>query len=811
MSTTRDLRRVRAHRRGLATFVSFLLLFGFALGASSLTALAKSPKKDPAVSEEAAQPDAAPSEEAASDEAPAEEPSPDAAPVKESPAEETPPAVDTAVDDGSGSSGGGATAAASDDAGSNTENNARKDQSAAAASDVVIQNHGGLHGGDVDLDFVAAGPFTYDHSTGVGTNPPFGFNNRTISKNNGVVESLESGDFQCGDLVTFFTEIVIDPGADGGGTIELDYEFDRSTTGQDGILYTDIIDSSVTVNINDNGNAGLDGNEVATLVAEDTTTDPITGTVEIAGLDPGDTVIVRMSVELDCIPNSNPTGNLLAVIQDARVTESEPDNIPVGNQTVPMKSTGFVAQPSIVITKTCPESAPFGEDITFEITIENNGNEDLENVVVTDSVDGGAAVVVTGFPDELGEGDSFTGDFVYSPTGNENDPLTNVATVTADGVGSQTTVTDTSFECDTDILHEPGIEVTKDCPGTVSVGSDIVYTIEVTNTGNEPLVGVTVTDALLGGDITDEFDFDFTNPFPVDEIATATILFSPSAGAESVTNVVTAAGEGEDSGVEASDTATCGTVILNPSIDVTKSCPAVAGVGDEITYSITVTNDGNEDLTNVTVIDSILGDISASFSDDFDAGQTETAEFPYVVQDTDDDPLVNVVTVTGLRTQSETNVSDVADCTTDILHPGIGIVKTVSDETVPVGTTVTYTYVITNTGDTTLFNVTVDDDVLGHIGDIPVLGPGQSVTMTKDFVVGEAPVVNIAIAEGEDVLGRTVSADDDATVTPIAAANPPTPFTGSDASRLAVIAIGLFGLGATLVAATRRRRTRETA
>ena len=92
--------------------------------------------------------------------------------------------------------------------------------------------------------------------------------------------------------------------------------------------------------------------------------------------------------------------------------------------------------------------------------------------------------------------------------------------------------------------------------------------------------------------------------------------------------------------------------------------------------------------------------------------------------------------------------------------------KTVDEDLVPVGTTVTYTYVVTNT-DTTLYDISVDDDVMGHIGDIAVLEPGQSVTLTKDFVVGDVPVTNVATATGEDILGRSVSATDDAVVTPI--------------------------------------------
>ena len=84
-------------------------------------------------------------------------------------------------------------------------------------------------------------------------------------------------------------------------------------------------------------------------------------------------------------------------------------------------------------------------------------------------------------------------------------------------------------------------------------------------------------------------------------------------------------------------------------------------------------------------------------------------------------------------------------------------------------------------------------------------------------MVGDEPVTNVGTAEGEDILGRSVSADDDATVTPIAGANPPnppnppTPFTGSDAGRLGLISMVLFGIGVTVVATTRRRRPEREA
>ena len=60
------------------------------------------------------------------------------------------------------------------------------------------------------------------------------------------------------------------------------------------------------------------------------------------------------------------------------------------------------------------------------------------------------------------------------------------------------------------------------------------------------------------------------------------------------------------------------------------------------------------------------------------------------------------------------------------------------------GQTVTFTYVVTNTGDTTLFGVDVVDDQLGPIGTIDELEPGEWATLTETMVVaGDSPVRNV--------------------------------------------------------------------
>ncbi len=61
---------------------------------------------------------------------------------------------------------------------------------------VVVPPRAAADGGDFSLDFIAAEPYSYDHAVGGGA-----YDDRTIGVD--VVESLEGGDFVCGDTVTY--------------------------------------------------------------------------------------------------------------------------------------------------------------------------------------------------------------------------------------------------------------------------------------------------------------------------------------------------------------------------------------------------------------------------------------------------------------------------------------------------------------------------------------------------------------------------------------------------------------------------------
>ncbi len=239
------------------------------------------------------------------------------------------------------------------------------------------------------LDFVAARPDTYDHATGGGQ---YGDGSNTF-----VVESLEGGDFVCGDFVTFFIKVERknSSGSSGAETIDLNLNFLADATGAPGIGFDDIV--FVGVNAGDSGNVG-DNGSTATLISETPPTNPFTnsatdllGTVRVTDLEKGETVIVRVDVRIGCDtdPNTTPTGNLQASITSGTVVSPATDTIPVGNQTVPLKNVDDVVLPGSITgikledkdgdgTKDAEDTTPIS-GITINLYKDLNGDGVLQD------------------------------------------------------------------------------------------------------------------------------------------------------------------------------------------------------------------------------------------------------------------------------------------------------------------------------------------------------------------------------------------------------------------------------------------------
>ena len=192
------------------------------------------------------------------------------------------------------------------------------------------------------------------------------------------------------------------------------------------------------------------------------------------------------------------------------------------------------------------------------------------------------------------------------------------------------------------------------------------------------------------------------------------------------------------------------TVTQEPAVDLVKTVnPTTVSAPGNVTYSYTVTNTGNVALTGLVLTDDKAGAITlAATTLAPGASTTGTAVFAITQAMIDAGaPIVNVATLTSTQGATDTATATV----TVTQEPAVDLVKTVNGEdadsptgpVVAVGDTVTFTFVVNNTGNVALTNVVVTDDVLGAIGAIPSLAVGASQTLTATAPAATGQQTNI--------------------------------------------------------------------
>jgi uncharacterized membrane protein len=203
-------------------------------------------------------------------------------------------------------------------------------------------------------------------------------------------------------------------------------------------------------------------------------------------------------------------------------------------------------------------------------------------------------------------------------------------------------------------------------------------------------------------------------------------------------------------------------------INLIKSGPALAHVGDTFSYTFDATTSGprlhNIQLAELapnrctTAISAATGD--ANSNGFLDKGETWHWTCSHTVTGGDPNPLPNTAKVTGTDDFGR-SVSATDDHTVIIIHPSIKVEKT-GAASAHEGDKVTYTFKVTNTGDVALNDVALNDDKLGGVGTtIALLSAGDSQTFTKDFTVPAGSAVdNTVTACGTDALSLKVCDDD---------------------------------------------------
>jgi uncharacterized repeat protein (TIGR01451 family) len=115
-------------------------------------------------------------------------------------------------------------------------------------------------------------------------------------------------------------------------------------------------------------------------------------------------------------------------------------------------------------------------------------------------------------------------------------------------------------------------------------------------------------------------------------------------------------------------------------------------------------------------------------------------------------------------------------------NPAIAITKNPKAQTILTGQTASFSIVVTNTGNVTLTNVTVTDQLSpdcnktsAQIAALGAMAPGASVTYNCSLANVTASFTNVAVATGTPPSGSNVTAQDSAPVTVNAPLTPPKP------------------------------------
>jgi uncharacterized repeat protein (TIGR01451 family) len=410
---------------------------------------------------------------------------------------------------------------------------------------------------------------------------------------------------------------------------------------------------------------------------------------------------------------------------------------------------------------------PVGEAITWTYEVTNIGNVPLSGLTVVDDILGPITCPQTTIAPQTSV--TCTAQGVA-----EAGPYANDATATAEGAGQ--TVTDDDPSHYTGV--QPGIDIEKATNGDdadlapgpfIPVGDSVTWTYVVTNTGDATVNDIVVTDdqgvvvtcpaATLapGASMTCTAPVAAAEPGQYENLATVT-GFSETEPTVPVQDSDPSHYFGEDAGV---------TIVKTVNGEDANEPPGpVVTVGDQVTWRFLVTNTGNVPL-EWTVTDPDVPDITCpgitlapgESTECFATGPAEAGQ------------QTNTATVTGTNPESGTIVTDDDPANYFGAAASIDIEKLVDGEdadeppgpVIPVGSTVEWTYVVTNTGNVTLTNIVVEDS-RGVAVTCPVteLPAGGSMTCTAAGTAEAGDYTNFGIVSGESPPGLTVTDEDPA-------------------------------------------------
>ena len=428
-----------------------------------------------------------------------------------------------------------------------------------------------------------------------------------------------------------------------------------------------------------------------------------------------------------CTTSGTPTGTPSTTFPALGVTDAglTAINIQPGLETICTftNSIAFVPDPSLTVVKsstTTSLSAP--STVTYSYLVTNTGNVPITGLsLFDDNVDAAPVCVSTTLTVAPDAGSTTTCTATHTFTQAELDAN---GSPTADSGVLFNNVTASSNEAP-DATDDLSIPITQNALMTVEKSSTttslsapgtVTYDYLVTNTGNVTLTGISLSDDNDNDDVSCEA----TTLAPgATTTCTATHTFtqaeleangSPTADSGALYNFVTAS---SNEAPDATDDLSI-PIEKNASITVDKSSTTTSlSAPGTVTYNYLVTNTGNVTITGLSLSDDNDNDDMVCGSSTLtvapDAGSTTTCTATHTFTQAELEAggtLDNTVTASS---------NEVPDATDDLSIPitknaSITVEKSSATTSLSAPGTVTYNYLVTNTGNVTMTGLSLSDD-----------------------------------------------------------------------------------------------------
>ena len=396
---------------------------------------------------------------------------------------------------------------------------------------------------------------------------------------------------------------------------------------------------------------------------------------------------------------------IFTVIATVSAYGNIPNTVSVGDKS----SSVNIAVPEIIPGKTVDVENPnFGDTVTYTVVVTNNGVVDAKQVVVRDILDKGLKFVkATG--EYTFDEDSRTVTWIIDLAKGESQTFYVTAVAEAYGVLiNDVTVGDNTASADVvvpEIISDKTANITNP-----NFGDKVDYTVTVTNDGIGDANNVVIVDR-LGEGLTFVSASDNGVWDPVKR--TVTWIVDLAKGESKVFSVIAfVSGYGNVTNSLVVGNKTTGVNVTVPEINPDKTVDnEIPNFGDNVTYTVKVTNDGIGDANNVVITDVLdkgLKFLNATGNFTYDE---KTGTITWIVDlDKGETKTFNVnVTVLGYGVLPNTVAVGNKTAVRNITVPEIITVKEVNSSDIHIGDEITYTITVSNSGKINATNVVIRD------------------------------------------------------------------------------------------------------